>query len=153
MRKLLFTLIGLLLLTFAGCSNGALKTLDSNIPDLKIISDNKYISVKKGGYEWTIQIGLFKKQSVIADSASPEQIAENMIGDKILSQSQLNLEFSEKPNKVTVIPWGEFKDAQYTSTENIITVPEKEGVYIFEVIGEWTEGKVSYTTKVIIDDN
>lgn len=152
-RKSLTILIGLIVLTFTGCIQGIEENPEVEIPNLRIISDNQDISVEKGGYEWIAKIGLFEKQSIIVDASSPEEIAKEMSGDKVTSKSKLKLEFSEKPDKVTVIPWGEFKDADYSSTKNTITVPEKEGTYIFEVIGEWNESKASYTTKVIVENN
>lgn len=153
MRKLLFIIIGLIGLTFVGCVDVLEEAPETKIPNLKIISDNQEISVEKGGYEWTAKVGLFREQHIVADTASPDQIAKEMTGDKVTTQSQLNLEFTEKPDKVTVIPWGEVKDVEYTSTEDTIIVPEKEGIYIFEVIGEWSQGKVSYTTKLIVENN
>lgn len=153
MRKLLFIITGLIALTFVGCVDVLEKSQETNIPSLKISSDNQEISVEKGEYEWTTKVWFLTDQSIIADAASPEQIAKEMTGDKVTSETQLNLEFTEKPNKVTVIPWGEFKDVEYTSTEDTIIVPKKEGTYIFEVIGEWNQGKVSYTTKVIVENN
>lgn len=148
MRKLMFILIGVILLTFVGCSNGENKTIEPNTPNLTISYDNKNIPVKKGGYEWTIA-----NKSIIADTSSPQEIGESMKGHHVLPEATLNLEFIEKPNKVSVIYWGESKNRPYTSIENTITVPKEEGTYIFEIIGEWEQGKVSYITKTIVKNN
>lgn len=73
-----------------------------------------------------------------------------MDANKVKPKSELILEFSEKPNNVKVIAWGELKDTPYTSTDEKIIVPEEKGTYIYEVFGEWTQGHVSYTIKVIV---
>lgn len=153
MRKLLFILMGLIALTFTGCVDVIEGITAMDVPNLEITSDNQEILVEKGGYEWTKRVGLFKKESIVACAASPEEIAKAMTGDKITSQAKLNLDFTDKPDKVTVIPWGELKDEEYTSTEETITIPKKEGIYIFEVIGEWSQGKVSYIIKLIAENN
>lgn len=146
MKKILYALISLNILLFVGCN----RTTKISIPDLKISTNGFEILVSKGGYEWTNNVGLSSKETIIADTASPDQIAKTMNGNKVKPQSELILDFSEKPNNVKVIPWGELKDTPYTFTDEKIIVPKEKGIYIYEVLGEWIQGYVSYTVKVIV---
>lgn len=129
---------------------GCNKTTEISVPDLKISTNSFEILVIKGGYEWSNNVGLFRQETVNADSATPEQIAETMDGNKVKAQSELILDFSEKPNNVNVIAWGESKDNTYTFTNEKIIVPTEKGIYIYEIIGEWNQGHVSYIIKVIV---
>ena len=154
MRKLLFMLISLILFIFTACNS---EVSEDNIPSLKVTFENEDILVEKGGYKWTKRIGLVTNQSVIADAASPKEIADNMEGNEVTPKSELILDFSEKPNDVTIVEWENSNNSSYKLGDNKIIVPDEEGVYIYEIIGEWNQGQVSYTIKIIvsnkIDDN
>lgn len=151
MRKILYPLTVLLLFTFSGCSNNDKGNVEPNVPNLSIVCGNQNIVVEKGGFEWTTKDGLFNEKSIKVDSASPEQIAANMEGNTVIPESELKLEFSEKPKEVTVIDWSESKNNAYIFKDNTISVPKESGTYIYEIIGKWAEGQVSYTIKIIIN--
>lgn len=156
MRKLLSILIVLMLFNFVGCNNRLNETLElngkeiniyekMNLPTLKVIFDTENILVKKGGYNWDTG-----KESIIADSESPDQIADKMEGTEVKPESELMLDFSKKPNKVNVIDWSKLKNNSYTFDNDKIIVPKEEGTYIYEIIAEWEQGQVSFTIKVIV---
>lgn len=146
MKKSFYILISLTLLLFVGCNSNR----KTNIPDLKVSVDGAEILVSRCGYEWTNNVGFSKKETVTADSASPEQIADTMSGNKVKPKSELLLSFSEKPKNVEIIAWGESKENKYTYDNDKLIVPQEKGTYIYEVFGEWTQGHVSYTIKVIV---
>ena len=147
MRKVIFILLGLFLFVFTGCSNTPEEISEEiDIPTLKVTYNQESISVEKGGFQWTT-----KTQSITTDAASPDQIAEKMEGNEVPSQGELKLSFSRKPNKVTVVDWSVEKDNSYTFDDNTIIVPKEKGTYIYEIIGYWDEGHVSYTIKVIVN--
>lgn len=154
MRKLLFMLICLMLFIFTACNS---KVSENNIPSLKVTFENENILVEKGGYKWTKKIGLVSNQSIIVDAAGLEGIANNMQGDEVIPEAELILDFSEKPNDVTIVEWENSNNSSYKLGDNKIIVPKEEGIYIYEIIGKWNEGEVSYTIKIIvpskIDDN
>ena len=96
MRRLIYILSGLFLFTITGC--GSIMEGSSGeveVPTLKIVHNDESILVEKGGYQWTVKLGPFNTKHVIADSASPDQIAENMTGDEVPPQSELKLNFSD----------------------------------------------------------
>lgn len=153
MRKFLSILLGLILFSFTGCSNRINETSElnnyenMNIPILKVTFNAENISVEKGSYSWDIG-----GESVAVDAASPDQIADKMNGNKIRPKSELALNFSEKPDKINVIDWSELKNNSFIFDKDKIIVPKEEGTYIYEIVGEWKEGQVSFTIKVIISN-
>ena len=148
MRKIFYVLLSLITLLFVGCNRNA----EIPVPELNVSANNSEISVSRGGYEWTNNVGFSNKETVTADSASPEQIADTMSGNKVKTQSEIILSFSEKPKNVKIIAWGESKDNKYTYDNDKLIVPQEKGTYIYEVFGEWTQGHVSYTIKIIVTD-
>ncbi len=119
---------------------------------MKISSDNENIKVEKGTHKWTVKEGYFSSKTIVKDTDSVEKIAASMEGNHILPKTKLNLLFSKEPNNVEVIPWGGLKSEDYEFTGKEIVVPDKEGIYVFEILGEWKQGKVSYIIKIIIRD-
>lgn len=151
--------ISLLILTsiflFVGCSQETPKEIvedmniyeELNIPTLEVTTDGTEISVEKGAYSWDTE-----KHSVSVDAASWEQIAEKMEGTKIAPQSELILDFSKQPNRVSIMNqnYSGTNIPSYTFADNKLVVPEEEGTYVYEIIGGWDEGEISFTIKVIV---
>ena len=151
--------ISLLILTsiflFVGCSQETPKEIvedmniyeELNIPTLEVTMDGTEISVEKGAYSWDTG-----KHSVSVDAASWEQIAEKMEGTKIAPQSELILDFSKQPNRVSIMNqnYSGTNIPSYTFADNKLVVSEEEGTYVYEIIGGWDEGEISFTIKVIV---
>lgn len=146
MKRIFYVLICLAVLLSMGCN----RNKEVSVPDLKVSTNGSEILVSRGGYKWTNNTNLFKKETVVADSASPTQIANTMSGNKVNPQSELSLNFSQKPDSVKVIPFGELKDNKFTYTNEKIIVPKEKGTYIYEIVGNWSQGDVSYIVKVIV---
>ncbi len=151
MKKLLFVLLLIMLLSFTGCNNGHYND-EKDVPELKISSDNGEITVEKSTYKWTVKEGYFSNKTTIKDTDSPEKTAEKMEGNRVLPKTKLNLLFSEEPNNAKVILLGGLKSEDYELTDKEMIVPDKEGIYVFEVLGEWSQGKASYIIKIIVED-
>ena len=113
MKKIFYILIFLILLLSVGCN----KDKVISVPDLKVSASGSDILVSKGGYEWTNS----NKETIVTDSVSLTEIANTLSGNKVNSQSQLTLNFSKRPNRVRVIPFGELKDNKFTYTDNTTT--------------------------------
>lgn len=72
MRRVFYVLVSLTILLFVGYN----RTPRTSIPDLKVSTNGSDILVSKDSYEWSNNVGLFTKETINADLASPEQIAE-----------------------------------------------------------------------------
>lgn len=121
-----------------------------NKPSLVVTSCNKIISVERGGFTWEIKNGN-ETEVITTDMASAEEIGEYMKGNKLSIGSKLNLKFSENPQNVKVIKWQYGQPIEYAIEENEVILLQKEGEYIFEIIGEWEKGTVSYVVKILVE--
>lgn len=146
MKKFIFLVLLLFTILFTGCSSN--NSIDT--PTLRITYKNENISVLKGSFEWTRRIGIFKMESVIADAPAPTELAKKISAYELQPKAQLDLKFTKKPQSIEVVSWGELKDNDYSFTENSITVPNKPVTYILEIRAHWKQGRVSYTTKIIV---
>ena len=156
--KFLSILIVISIFFLTGCNNTSHINIESigelgnvyeemNIPTLMITYDTNNIAIKKGGYSWNTG-----KEAVTVDAVSPEQITSKMTGNTVLPQSQLTLNFSSVPIEVNIIDWSEKGQNTFTLDHYTITTPTEEGTYIYEVIGKWEQGQVSFIMKLIVSD-
>ncbi|MGL5328426.1 MAG: hypothetical protein ACRDD7_04090 [Peptostreptococcaceae bacterium] len=146
MKKISIIIISIILLGVTGCKNYKSEIDEPQIPNLQIKSNDTDITVEKGSYEWNID-----NVYIIADAASPLQIGEKLEGNKISSLDKLELKFTVEPKDINIVLW-EDDDNQINLNKSNITLPKEQGTYIYEIIGYWEKGKVSYTTKIIIDN-
>ena len=144
MRRVLVLLLSIMFLGIVGCNVES----GMDIPDLEVMYEGEAIEVMKGGYNWTTKSGLWGEESVIVDAASPQDIAKGMKGNRVPVGAKLDLVFSKKPISFKVVNWGEPGECELTAAPDTLTIPEEEGTYIIEVIGEWKEGQISYTFKI-----
>ena len=135
--------ISLYLLT--GCSKHA--DTDSEFPPsisgLIIMNGNEY-RMEDGNYHWERKNGL-KTESVQTDHASPYQMADGMETIKVSPNQKVTIKIEENPD-LTVYLWNEKgREKEVKSDANQITVPSREGRYIYEALAEWKNGSISYT--------
>lgn len=145
MKKLLMIIISTILLGMTGCKSYKSEIDKVEIPNLQIKYNNKNLTVEKGSYDWSIG-----NESIIADAQSPIQISEWIEGNKVSSKDKLLMKFTKEPTNVSVILWENEKE-KINSKDNII-IPQTNGSYVYEVVGHWPNGNVSYTIKLIVKD-
>lgn len=135
----------ILLLIIAGCT----KVFDTEPPQAKVVLKNNSISLKRGGYHWTTEEGNFftSTKTTIADAASPNQIAKELIASPVEKGSEATIEFSDhsKP-QLTYHFWEGNRPGKPILMEgNKIQFPTNRGKYIIEVNAAWSNGDASYT--------
>ncbi|HWO78265.1 MAG TPA: hypothetical protein VNM69_20560 [Bacillus sp. (in: firmicutes)] len=107
--------------------------------------------MEAGNYRWERKQG-FNTEVVQTDAASPYQIAEHFSPISSNSHSKVDIVIENDP-KITVYLWnkeGRLKEIDIKN--NQISIPENKGRYIYEVVGQWDNGEVSYTFVVNIND-
>ena len=132
----------LLLMIVSGCT----KVFDKEPPKANAIIKNKEIPLKRGGFHWTTEEGTLTK-ATIADAASPNQIAQDLIASPVEKGSQASIQFSDhsKP-QLTYNFWDGDRSGKPISMEgNKITFPSNRGKYIIEVNATWSNEDASYT--------
>lgn len=141
-KKYLFAIILLFLIIVVGCSSETTEEPPEAI--LKINDEN--IETVKGTYQWKSK-GLFSNKTIIADAASPFQIAENMKAEIIQQSSLANIEFNDgsQPQLHAYMWEEENRGEALLVNQRQITLPSEKGKYIIEIHAEWTNGDSSYT--------
>ncbi|MGG0658591.1 hypothetical protein [Rummeliibacillus pycnus] len=140
-----FVVFLIVLLGIAGCSNVPNEP-PNEPPNISVKIKNQTIEVSKGGYRWETK-GLFSNSSVIADTASPMQIAESLIAQPVEKNSIAICKFSDssKPT-ISANLWEEENQTKTLQVKDSkITLPSEKGRHIIEIYAEWKNGNASYT--------
>lgn len=149
MKKLSIIIISIFLLGIVGCKNNHNKIDDKfyekEIPNLKIKCNGENLYVEKGSYEWRIG-----NECIMVDAMSPIQIGEILDGNKVSPNDKLQMYFTKKPSNISVILWQ--NEEKKINFKNDIAIPKINGSYIYEVVGHWPDGEVSYTIKLIVEN-
>jgi hypothetical protein len=113
-------------------------------PSPIITVGEKKVEVVQGSYCWE---GLIN--SVCADTVSPPELIKHQgLTPLVISpESKIKIEFKTEPNKNSMganqwLQNGETENVPLN--DNIITTPNKEGVYVYDVFARWDKGDSSY---------
>ena len=101
------------------------------------INGTRY-KMANGGFNWTR-----KNQSIMTDAASPTQIAENLEPIIVEANSEATIVIEQNPN-LSAYTWNTEQQA-LTVEEGHIALPATAGPTIYEVVAQWTNGRVSFT--------
>ncbi len=142
MKKYLFVIIAVFLLLTA-CAQDNIKP-----PDLNISSEDDTITAVTGTYGWTEN-----SESVQADSDTPPNIVSFQENDLVVSKGEvLNLVFKKIPEDVQVNIWENDEILEQELENNKITLPDKTGNVVYEVVVDYDQGTVHYAFEVIIEN-
>ncbi|WP_282139828.1 hypothetical protein [Cytobacillus oceanisediminis] len=79
------------------------------------------------------------------DHASPNQMADHLTPIIMKPDQKVRIKIEDQP-VIKVYLWNETgKEKEIKLEDHQITVPSSKGSYIYEVLAEWPNGKVSYT--------
>ncbi|KQL34398.1 hypothetical protein [Psychrobacillus sp. FJAT-21963] len=142
-------LLMLIVINIAGCNGMPQPSTSTDYVQAqgKVIVEKKDYTMRIGDFEW--KEGNFEARKIsetnIYDLADRFNTVEVEKGDKI------KIEIEQNPSSIIVEQWNE--DGTIVAVEligNEITLPSKEGYYIYEVIVEWNEGKINYVFDINI---
>ncbi len=138
MKRIIFLM--LIVIIIAGC-NGISSFNTYKQAQGKVIVDNQNSTMMIGDFEWKEDDFEAKKisNSDINDLADEFNTLEVEKGDK------LKIEIEQNPSSIIVNQWNEDGTSEGAELiDNEITLPSEGGYYIYEVIAEWNEGKITY---------
>lgn len=145
MKKLIF--IVLLLITVVGCSQQNSTVPQGDFPPSPsgiIIIDEIEYEMEVGNFRWERKLGS-DIEVAQTDASTPNQIAEHFKSISVDKNSLIDIVIEDNP-EITVYLWnGDERIKELTLNDNQITVPSSNGHYIYEAIGKWSNGEVSYT--------
>ena len=157
MKKILCLLLAALTLLLAGCGVSDQEVKDS-IPTMVLVSGSTPTQIPAYSYSWTVMDRLGNGASVIADTAHPLEVQDDLTTVTLTAGGEVSLHFSKLPDSVTVTYWS----AQQTDYENstqleasflndafLFTAPEAQGQLVFSITALWTgysdvSGSVTY---------
>ena len=137
MKKVISLILVVLILT--GCTNGFPNGIHRP-PEGKVILDDEHYSMIQSYYEWT------EEDFNITTTAYPNELEdkfETLVAEK---GDTLTFKIDKNPSSITVTKLNE--DGTIDSVEiedNKITLPSKEGYYIYELNTTWDQGKATFT--------
>ncbi len=123
----------------------------NNPPTLEISSGDETIDAKMGTSSWTIIDNSGDNVTINSDSEGPVELVKDMLELEVAPNSSLELNFSSEPDKVRVNIWEDDKELKQVVNNMEITSPDKEGLVVYEVIGEWEQGTVYYAFSVEVE--
>ncbi len=123
----------------------------SNIPTLKVLSDNKNINAIIGTYSWNVDNKDGSRYGVSADSPNPEELIKRSNPLIASTNSELTLSFSDNPLNINVGIWGDNKIISQKCADNKIQLSKSKGQTIYVVEAKWKHGTVSYVFLVNVN--
>lgn len=136
----------MVLIMLAGCSR--LSSGNTfNQAQGKVTVDNKDFTMVIGDFEWKERNIEVRK----VNSTDINELADEFKTLQVQKGDKIKIEIENNPFSLTLNQW----DENNTSTvveldDNKITLPSKEGYYIYEVIVEWNNGKATYVFDINI---
>ncbi|WP_431026720.1 hypothetical protein [Lysinibacillus sp. LZ02] len=130
-------------LVLVGCN----QAIVSNVPHAEgkvILEDNEY-RMELGEYEWDEE----KVEAKRVDEVSVEEIAEKFDTLDVMKDSTVKIDVGENPSTISVNQWNVDKSVENVEVTNSeITLPSTAGYYIYEIIAEWDQGRITYVFDV-----
>lgn len=121
----------------------SLSFINSGPPSPKITAGKKDIPIAQGSYCWN---SLFNRRCV--DMVSPLEIIkhEGLKPVAVSPKTKLKIEFRNEPKKNTLGAniWIKNKTENVKLNDQILTVPEEKGVYVYDIYAYWKKGSSSY---------
>lgn len=157
LKKLLVILsICLLLFSFGGCECNRTSAINKQAqldspPALNILYQDKIIEAIKEAYSWTIDNNDGTICTMHADSSSIPPLTNNLTSLTVSPKSSLTLGFSNEPTNIAFTAWMDNKPIEQSVTDDKIVTSELKGSIIYEVIGTWEQGTVSYAFLVNVE--
>ena len=140
-------LVIIIFISLVGCSSQS-ETLDKEyadpeVPCLMVISGSDKVQAVRGTTSW---------DSFEADSVAPPELVayqEGKINAKLNSEIEMN--FSEKPKSFEVYLWNDEEREKRISFQESIFVADKSGSVVYEIKAEWAEGYAYFAFNINVD--
>lgn len=143
-----FFLLFLTSIILIGCSQFTRDDARSMYLDGKIIVDDKEFDLIQGYYTYKDPDVEIKKLGTFNPSEAANQFETLLVG----KNSKIEIVLEDKTTFLTVNQWNEYGEIEEVSLdENVLTVPEEEGYYIYEVVGKWKNGETTLVFDIDVE--
>ncbi|RAL20850.1 hypothetical protein [Thermoflavimicrobium daqui] len=139
MRKIIVPIM-ITLLFLTGCPNPP-SPEQLKPPQATVRVDNKQITTRQGSFCWS-EGGA----GVCQDAIPPDEIAKKLKPTTVKPKSRLTIQFHRPPKKgsLGVNLWKDHKPQTVQVVNNVIGLPDRPGVYVYDFFAEWEQGSASY---------
>ena len=145
MKKII--LLMLIVIFIAGCNGIPQPSTDYVQAQGKVIVGNQDYSMMIDEFVWKEKDFETRK----LNDSNIYDLADEFNTLEVEKDDKLKIEVEQNPSSIIVNQWNEDGTSQTVELkENEITLPSKEGNYIYEVMAEWNEGKISYVFDINI---
>ncbi len=135
-----FFLLFLTSIILIGCTQITKNEASSMYLDGIIIVDDKEYNLIHGYYAYKDE----KIEINKLDPFSPMEAADEFETLAVAKNSKIEIVLEDKTTNLTVHKWNENGGVEEVLLEdNVLTVPEEEGYYVFEVVGKWKNGETT----------
>ncbi|WP_342601038.1 hypothetical protein MHB48_08520 [Psychrobacillus sp. FSL H8-0483] len=138
----------LIVIFIAGCNGIPQTSTDYVQAQGKVIVGNQDYSMMIDEFVWKEKDFETRK----LNDSNIYDLADEFNTLEVEKDDKLKIEVEQNPSSIIVNQWNEDGTSQTVElNENEITLPSKEGNYIYEVMAEWSEGKISYVFDINIE--
>lgn len=131
-----------------GCSQFTRDDASSMYLDGKIIVDEKEFDLIQGYYTYKDSDVEIKKLGTF----NPAEAANQFETLSVEKNSKIEIVLEDKASYITCYQWNEYGEIEEVSLdETVLTVPEDEGYYIYEVVGKWKSGETTLVFDVEVE--
>lgn len=147
MKRTVF-LLAMIMATLLGCQNEPKEPKEP--PNAYLEVDGKKIDLTKGGYQWEIGKGV-EREVTVADTASPDQIAENLAEIKVKNEARVVFSDESEPQIIAFLWEKDKRTSELLTKGQTIEFPKEKGTYVIELGGSWDNGDCTYVMKVKVE--
>lgn len=151
-------------LFFAGCADNDEGALDNELgseeaqagvseelpepPGLRVLAGDEEIEVVRGAYSWSVDNKDGTITAIEADTAAPPDLVRTLSPVTVSSDETVELDFETEPDTYTVRIWEEDYKVSSERDDVLLSV---EGVVIYEVLANWSQGTSTYVFTLEIE--
>lgn len=154
MKTFFISLLIIIALLASGCSappspQQAVDTKTSQRikpPEIQLVlSDGALLYSEPGAYDWTERYG-DTEESVSVEADNPTVIGAKMDAVELKPEEKVAISFDwdSVPALEVFVHFEDGNTEEVALEGNTLVLPSEKGRYIYEVNGEWPEGKASY---------
>lgn len=110
-------------------------------PEGKVIVGGEHYTMMPNDFEWNE--GNMKIKDLV--SSDINELADDFVTLEVEKEERLKFDIDQNPISIIVIKWNEDGSSNMVEIEDRqITMPTKEGYYIYELKAIWDKGKESF---------
>lgn len=137
-------------LLLAGCLKEGEHTSEPSSetpPNLRITVGEETVTAVRGSYQWSYRLEDGTTANKNASAAAPPELVKEKQAINVTPGTEIGLDFGKEPDDYKVKVWDSNTNEVKESYDELV-LPNSDGIVIYEILGEWDQGDVSYAFTV-----